>query len=355
MNEWSTPPVQASNPTLVVLGFRRQIVYHLHFWALIAVAPLVMVQWNQGNGLLALLLLVFSLNAVLVMALLHWRNLYFGRGWGFVALAVICSAYSTVINGHAGLYWAYPAIAAVFFLLSLREACITAIVFIAVMAVVAFNIFPEADFWRILFSLALTSIFVLVFAWLVGRQQTELTRIATTDPLTGCLNRSQLADILNSQIQMRERYERVSSLVLMDLDHFKGINDRWGHVAGDEVLQEVVIRIKRRLRDSDQLFRIGGEEFMIVLPETRQKDAETLTQQLLTSFSAGPFRENIPITASAGVTEVVKGETWSTWLNRADQALYAAKSQGRNRLVSMRGAATISGDASKTGEMTSLP
>ena len=351
MNEWSTPALTASNPTLVVLGFRRQIVYHLHFWALIAVAPLVLVQWNQGNALLAFLLVIFCLNAALVMALLHWRDVYFCRGWVFVALAMICSTYSTAINGHAGLYWAYPAIAAVFFLLSLREACISAVVFIGVMAVVAFNTFPEADFWRILFSLGLTSVFVVVFAWLVRRQQEELTRIATTDPLTGCLNRSQLADILNSQIQMRERYERVSSLILMDLDNFKAINDRWGHVAGDEVLQEVVSRIKRRLRDSDQLFRIGGEEFMIVLPETRQKDAETLTQQLLTTFSSGPFRGIIPATASAGVTEVMKGETWSTWLNRADQALYAAKVQGRNRLVSIRGGDTDVADAPVAGEV----
>jgi len=82
------------------------------------------------------------------------------------------------------------------------------------MAVVSFMQFPEADFWRITFSLGLTCLFAMIFAWLVGKLQQELTRLATTDPLTGCLNRSQLADILNGQIQMRERYERVSSLVL---------------------------------------------------------------------------------------------------------------------------------------------
>lgn len=329
--------MKTSNPTLAVLGFRRQIVYHLHFWALIAVAPLVMVQWSESNELLALLLLSFCINAVLVILFLRWRDVYLFQGRFFVVLATVCSVYSTAINGHAGLYWAYPAVAAGFFLLSLREASIWNILFIAAMAAVSFHRFPEADFWRILFSLALTGVFVLVFAWLVGRLQTELTRLATTDPLTGCLNRSQLADILNGQIQMRERYERVSSLVLIDLDHFKTINDRWGHVAGDRVLQEVAMRLKRRLRDSDQLFRIGGEEFMLVLPETRQKDAETLAHQLLTTVSAGPFLENIQVTASAGITEVVKGETWSTWLNRADQALYAAKAQGRNRLVALRG------------------
>lgn len=323
-----------TNPTLVILGFRRQIIYHIHFWALIAVIPLVMVQWNHGNVLLSLLLLLFCLNSVLVIVCLRWWRTYFLQGWPFVVLAMVSSIYSTAINGYAGIYWSYPTLAAAFFLLPLRPATVTSITFVIAMSCVGFLNFPQGDFWRITFSLGLTCVFVLVFAWLVGKLKEELIHLATTDPLTGCLNRSQLADILNSQIQMRERYERVSSIILMDLDHFKTVNDRWGHIAGDQVLQEVVVRVRKRLRESDQLFRIGGEEFMLVLPETRQKDAENLAQQLLTNISAAPFADRIQVTASAGVTEVQKGESWSTWLNRADQALYAAKHQGRNRMVS---------------------
>lgn len=247
--------------------------------------------------------------------------------------------YSTVINGHNGLFWAYSAIAAIFFLLSLREALSVNLIFIVVMSTVSFMRFPEQEFWRIAFSLSLTGIFVGVFAWLVGRMQKELTELATTDPLTGCLNRSQLADLLNTQIQLRERYERVATLVLIDIDHFKAINDRWGHAAGDEVLTALAARLKRRLRDADQLFRIGGEEFMVILPETRHQQAEELANQLLSTIRATPVRDDIQITASAGVTEVIKGETWSTWLNRADQALYAAKDAGRNRMISVRGSA----------------
>lgn len=323
-----------TNPTLTVLGFKHQIVYHLHFWAFVAVAPLVMVQWRQSNPLLASLLILFCLNAVAVIAFLKFRGHYFLKGRLFPILAVMSAIYSTAINGHAGLYWAYPAAAALFFLLPLREATTFNAVFLVGMSVVSFLKFPEAEFWRITFSLGLTCIFVMVFAWLVGRLQSELTRLATTDPLTGCLNRSQLADVLNAQIQMRERYERVCSIVLMDLDYFKLINDRWGHLAGDGVLQELPRRILRRLRESDQLFRVGGEEFMLVLPETRQKDADQLARELLTGISAAPFGEGIKVTASASVAEVSKGETWSVWLNRADQALYQAKERGRNQVVS---------------------
>jgi diguanylate cyclase (GGDEF)-like protein len=333
VNLFASPNTLATNPTLAVLGFKRQLVYHLHIWAFIAVAPLVMVQWQHGNVLLSSLLILFCANAALVIAFLRFRSTYFFKGRLFPILAVVCAAYSTLINGHAGLYWAYPAAIALFFLLPLREAIFCNVVFVSVMAVVSFLKFPEADFWRITFSLGLSCLFAMIFAWLVGRLQAELTRLATTDPLTGCLNRSQLADILNSQIQMRERYERVSSLVLIDLDYFKTINDRWGHLAGDKVLKEMALRVRKRLRESDQLFRIGGEEFMVVLPETRQKDADTLAHQLLTSISARPFLDDIRVTASASVAEVTQGETWSVWLNRADQALYEAKSRGRNQVV----------------------
>jgi len=343
-----------TNPTLTVLGFKHQIVYHLHFWAFVAVFPLVMVQWRQNHVLLASLLVLFCLNAIAVIALLKLRGHYFLKGRLFPILAAICAIYSTAINGHAGLYWAYPAAAALFFLLPLREATLFNSLFLVGMSVVSFIKFPEADFWRITFSLGLTCVFVMIFAWLIGRLQTELTRLATTDPLTGCLNRSQLADVLNTQIQMRERYERVCSIVLMDLDYFKLVNDRWGHLAGDRVLQELPRRILKRLRDSDQLFRVGGEEFMVVLPETRQKDADQLARDLLTSISATPFCDDIKVTASASVAEVEKGETWSVWLNRADQALYEAKARGRNQVVGATRSQEIATSDARTDGSSSL-
>lgn len=106
MNLFASPDTMATNPTMAVLGFKRQLVYHLHIWAFIAVAPLVMVQWQHGNVLLSALLILFCLNAVLVIVFLRLRSVYFLKGRLFPILAVVCAAYSTSINGHAGLYWA---------------------------------------------------------------------------------------------------------------------------------------------------------------------------------------------------------------------------------------------------------
>lgn len=335
MNLFISPDALATNPTKAVLGFRRQMVYHLHIWALIAVAPLIFIQWQQQHILLSSMLILFCLNAILVIGFLRWRGTYFLHGWLFPLLAAVSSTYSTYINGYAGLYWAYPAAIALFFLLPLRQAIVFSSLFVGAMAMVSSLRFAPADFWRICFSLGLSCLFAMTFAWLVGKLQRELTRLATTDPLTGCLNRSQMADVMNHLITLRERYERVSSLVLLDLDYFKSINDKWGHLAGDKVLKEMALRLHDRLRNTDHLFRIGGEEFMLVLPETRQKDADRLAHQLLDAISAQPFLDDLRVTASASVAEVEPGDTWSSWLNRADQAVYEAKSAGRDQVVNV--------------------
>jgi len=180
-------------------------------------------------------------------------------------------------------------------------------------------------------------LFALIFAWLVGRLQQEMTELATTDPLTGCRNRATLAESLTHQIKLCERYDRPSSILLLDLDHFKAINDKWGHHTGDTVLTGIARLLSNRLRDNDHIFRIGGEEFMVLLPETSLPEAETLARELVKSVAVEPFQTGIGVTISGGLTQACANETWSVWLKRADQALYKAKSDGRNRVVQLPG------------------
>jgi diguanylate cyclase (GGDEF)-like protein len=205
------------------------------------------------------------------------------------------------------------------------------------MAVTAFYVFPLSEFWRITTSLGLTCLFALIFAWLVGRLQQEMTELATTDPLTGCRNRATLAESLTNQIKLCKRYGRPSSILLLDLDHFKAINDNWGHHIGDTVLAGIARLLSNRLRDNDHIFRIGGEEFMVLLPETSLPEAETLARELVKSVAVEPFQTGIGVTISGGLTQACANETWSVWLKRADQALYKAKSDGRNRVVQLTG------------------
>ena len=160
----------------------------------------------------------------------------------------------------------------------------------------------------------------------------ELAWLATTDPLTGLWNRRQLDERLRQEIERADRYGHPLALVLFDIDHFKGINDRFGHASGDRVLAELSRRVRGHLRTSDGLGRWGGEEFLVLLPECSGEQASDLAEKLRQLVSATPFEEVGTVTASFGVAQRSLGETADAWFGRVDRALYRAKQRGRNRV-----------------------
>ena len=166
----------------------------------------------------------------------------------------------------------------------------------------------------------------------------ELRQIAMHDPLTGALNRRAIAAAATTQILRQQRYQRPSALILFDLDHFKSVNDRFGHPCGDEVLVSVANHCGAAIRAEDIFARVGGEEFALLLPETDAPTALRIANRLRTELIALRMRfdAQLTVTASFGVaplTPMIK--TADDWLAAADTALYAAKHAGRNccRLV----------------------
>lgn len=154
------------------------------------------------------------------------------------------------------------------------------------------------------------------------------------DPLTGALNRRGFDDALRREVDRARRNRRDCTLVMIDVDRFKGINDRFGHPVGDEVLIRLVARIQTALRRSDFLCRLGGDEFAIILPEVAEDVAYTVAERVASACSsvvAGPERE--PVTLSIGVAglNLAVGSP-SDLVRRADEALYAAKRGGRARV-----------------------
>jgi diguanylate cyclase (GGDEF)-like protein/hemerythrin-like metal-binding protein len=161
---------------------------------------------------------------------------------------------------------------------------------------------------------------------------TELESLSATDPLTGAWNRVQLARMIDVEIGRAMRSGQPVTLVLLDVDHFKRVNDVLGHLAGDAVLKEFVGRIRERMRDTDTLFRWGGEEFVVLATAVGYRGGAALAEGLRRNIAAAPFAQAGPITASLGVTEYLEGESAERWFQRTDRALYAAKSAGRNRI-----------------------
>lgn len=159
----------------------------------------------------------------------------------------------------------------------------------------------------------------------------ELTRMALTDNLTGLANRTQMNQILHREFSRFERHNQRFGIIMLDIDHFKSINDKHGHDAGDAVLKKLAATFDNAIRSSDFIARWGGEEFLICCTTIEEEDllpiAETIRQLVATTN----FDHRVQITASLGCAAIVKGESISDLIKRADVALYEAKNNGRNR------------------------
>lgn len=167
--------------------------------------------------------------------------------------------------------------------------------------------------------------------------ETSLTKLSREDPLTGLFNRRTLMAMLEDEMTRVQRYQRSMSLLMMDIDHFKRINDRWGHPMGDEVLRSFAAQCEGAMRENDKIGRWGGEEFVMLLPETEQPEAVEVASRLrsLTSSMAIPSHSGdntIHVTISIGIASTSAGDTVETLLARADHALYDAKTSGRDRV-----------------------
>lgn len=163
---------------------------------------------------------------------------------------------------------------------------------------------------------------------------------ATHDPLTGTWNRRRFEESAGVEMALARRRRAPVSLILLDLDHFKRVNDAFGHGAGDAVLVGAVENFRKVLRTADALTRWGGEEFIVLSPATGLGGALNLAERLRAELEAETFPVAGSITLSAGVAEYLEGESLEAWVGRADQALYRAKELGRNRVEGHPGRST---------------
>ncbi|MCX7655234.1 MAG: diguanylate cyclase [Treponemataceae bacterium] len=167
------------------------------------------------------------------------------------------------------------------------------------------------------------------------RANEELNRLAIIDRLTGLYNRFKLEEVLRIEYERAERYGRIFSIILFDIDHFKKVNDTFGHPVGDQLLQQFAKIVSKGVRNTDFCGRWGGEEFLVICPETPAQGARILAENLRTTIESLQFDQVKHKTASFGVTNYHPRESLEELLRRVDQALYKAKRQGRNRVVVM--------------------
>jgi len=183
------------------------------------------------------------------------------------------------------------------------------------------------------------------------RMMEKLQKLAITDGLTRLYNSRSFYSQLELEVDRFNRYQHPLTLLLLDIDHFKDYNDKYGHLEGDKVLVRFSQIIKSCLRTNDSAYRYGGEEFTVILPETAGEEARTVAQRIRAALEAEPFSpadgENVTVTISIGLTEYDPKEKLSTFIQRADLAMYRSKRSGRNKVSMLYADAT-----SETGDTT---
>jgi diguanylate cyclase (GGDEF)-like protein len=158
----------------------------------------------------------------------------------------------------------------------------------------------------------------------------ELKRLATTDKLTGAYNRTKFQEIIDREMERVKRHNQALSMIIFDIDHFKAVNDSYGHSAGDYVLKTIADIVRENIRKIDYFVRWGGEEFMIISSETNLDDAYALAERIRAIVENYTFEAVGKITVSFGVTEFKENDTENSFVKRADNAMYLAKRKGRN-------------------------
>jgi diguanylate cyclase (GGDEF)-like protein/PAS domain S-box-containing protein len=166
------------------------------------------------------------------------------------------------------------------------------------------------------------------------RNQKQIEKVSQTDALTQIPNRLFLDHLFDKELDRSARYQTIFSIIIVDIDHFKSFNDEYGHQVGDEVLISIAETIAKGIRTVDSVGRWGGEEFLIICPETNSKDAKKVAEKVRVMIEKTPFKHNKVLTCSFGVAQYMPGNNnRNSLFEKADKALYKAKATGRNKVV----------------------
>jgi len=244
----------------------------------------------------------------------------------------MCGMVAAVYASDAALiYWAFPTTTAAYFLVKPREAAFISLVALIALQPIMIASVASVEQVGILVALTLNNIFSYVVARNMQLNAHELAQQATRDSLTGAGNRRLFDEKVLELIAMQDRDKTPTSLVILDIDNFKTINDRFGHIRGDEVLINLAGLLRERLRKGDGLYRLGGEEFAIVANQADQAMALGLAEELRELVETSDLVPAMKVTISLGVAECDAADDARTWFEKADAALDQAKNRGRNQ------------------------
>ncbi|SFL97414.1 GGDEF domain-containing protein [Marinobacter zhejiangensis] len=315
-------------------NFRLSIITLLGASAVLGITPFAVYRFWQGN-----LPAGFADTGILLsicMAVVYaWRTGDTDRA-GFVLALVAVGGGATVATllGEVGLFWLFPSLITSFFLTSALIAVLVNFGALGFLLAEGTAFSSQEQMWSFVTTAIVVSCCAYVFALRNDSQRERLEHLATLDPLTGVKNRRSMDQELAAAVLASQRNGVSYALVVLDLDHFKRINDEFGHSVGDTVLVEFVDLLVTHIRKSDQLFRFGGEEFVLLMPGVDERGLDVVMNNLQHSLRRSlKSPGGQAVTASLGIALLQDGESAASWMARADDALYRAKASGRDCII----------------------
>ncbi|MFP4209544.1 MAG: diguanylate cyclase [Wenzhouxiangella sp.] len=300
--------------------------------ASVGLLPFLLFRLLTGDHAIALVNFVTLSLMTLGFAYSWWS----GRTEGVRRLAVIYLGLACIylINGIAHEpYWAFPIVVANFMLVNWRFALLVNIPMVVIVALGAPFFQDGAEAVTFFGAAIMVGLFSMVFVINTNFHRDRLNEMVARDALTGALNRRVLRDDMTDVIRQSQMLGQPATVALLDLDNFKQVNDSQGHEVGDQVLIDLTRIVAQQSRRSDRFYRLGGEEFVLLLNHTDHEGARVALDKLMELARAGLRSPTGPVTVSIGVAVYRPEENWSQWLARADQAMYRAKGEGKDRVV----------------------
>ncbi|MCB5227453.1 GGDEF domain-containing protein [Alishewanella sp. 16-MA] len=300
--------------------------------AVLGVLPFAVIRYLEGNLIAAVIDITLVLGIIMLVVYaylsLHIRVVS-------IVIAIFINTGVVVIgsaNGIDSFLWIYPVFVSTFILVKPVEAFIINTLAGIALALLS-DIFVIVSLDSYIISILMLSLCSFVYASHSAKQFSLLETLNTVDALTGAFNRRAMSVDIKAALATAERNGGKPMLAILDLDYFKAINDKFGHAVGDQVLKDFVAITTSQIRQYDRLYRFGGEEFVLLVPQINEH-YHTFIQHLRTAIkNALKTPDGKEITVSFGVAPWLPGTTEDSWLKRADKALYLAKNSGRDRAI----------------------
>lgn len=301
--------------------------------AIVGITPFAAYRFMDGDAAAGWVDVGILVSMVLAMVYV-WR----GGNMRAAAITVVIATtlgclWVAVLLGLPGLLWMYPVLISHYLLLERRTAVVVSVLAVGFLLVHGGPFESGLQRTMFLVSAGVVALFAFVFAQRTDRQRAQLETLADQDPLTHAPNRRAMVRELEIAVAQQRRGQGGHGLLLLDLDHFKRVNDDFGHEAGDEALIELVRIIERSSRVNDRLFRVGGEEFVVLVSGSSGPELATCAENLRARVAEELRIHGRTLTVSIGGALLAPGQDAQQWLSRADAAMYRAKDAGRDRVV----------------------